>query len=400
MDSPISPSPASFDDIAAFHDSEYLEFLLNVAPQLQLQLSPTNARGGGRPKNKVRKPTQDELELLDEYGLVDDTPPFSALASYVQYTCGATLAAADAISLNGYPLAIAWDGGRHHARRSKAGGFCHANDLVLAIQRLLAAGAPVKSQRHRTRVMYLDLDVHFGDGVFEAFQHTTSVLCASVHVGIPGFYPPCAAISATPALGTAIRENLDGLRIGTKPGLSDASLFTLLAPLKKAFDTFQPDFLVIQAGADGLSRDPLAGSSGWSLSSGGFADAVSHCVSWALARLASERPCPVLVTGGGGYSSPDVARAWCEVTRRCLALLGTNVEKWESVPEHALLNAYASDGYSMTVDPGNKEDENLREVDVLCCGGGGETVERIGYLEYLVKRAEEDLEALGLGLEG
>lgn len=42
-------------------------------------------------------------------------------------------------------------------------GFCYVNDLVLAICELLKC--------HR-RVLYLDLDIHHGDGVEEAFIAT------------------------------------------------------------------------------------------------------------------------------------------------------------------------------------------------------------------------------------
>ncbi len=51
----------------------------------------------------------------------------------------------------------------HLARQEIAlcfAGFCYVNDLVLAILELL---------KHHARVLYLDLDVHHGDGVEEAF---------------------------------------------------------------------------------------------------------------------------------------------------------------------------------------------------------------------------------------
>lgn len=44
-----------------------------------------------------------------------------------------------------------------------AAGFCYVNDLVLAILELL---------KYHARVLYLDLDVHHGDGVEEAFVTT------------------------------------------------------------------------------------------------------------------------------------------------------------------------------------------------------------------------------------
>jgi acetoin utilization deacetylase AcuC-like enzyme len=47
-------------------------------------------------------------------------------------------------------------GGFHHARRTSASGFCYINDIVLCILELLRVYA---------RVLYLDIDVHHGDGV-------------------------------------------------------------------------------------------------------------------------------------------------------------------------------------------------------------------------------------------
>lgn len=46
---------------------------------------------------------------------------------------------------------------------AQASGFCYVNDIVLAILELL---------KHNARVLYLDIDVHHGDGVEEAFLTT------------------------------------------------------------------------------------------------------------------------------------------------------------------------------------------------------------------------------------
>jgi histone deacetylase 1/2 len=66
-----------------------------------------------------------------------------------------------------YDVAINWAGGLHHAKRSEASGFCYVNDLVLGILELLKTHA---------RVLYIDIDVHHGDGVEEAFYLTDRVM--------------------------------------------------------------------------------------------------------------------------------------------------------------------------------------------------------------------------------
>lgn len=54
-------------------------------------------------------------------------------------------------------------GGMHHAKKAEASGFCYINDIVLAILELL---------KSHQRVLYVDIDIHHGDGVEEAFYLT------------------------------------------------------------------------------------------------------------------------------------------------------------------------------------------------------------------------------------
>ena len=65
-----------------------------------------------------------------------------------------------------------WIGGFHHARKDQAYGFCYINDCVLAIKWLLY---------NYKWVLYIDIDVHHGDGVEEAFKYNKWVLTLSFH---------------------------------------------------------------------------------------------------------------------------------------------------------------------------------------------------------------------------
>ena len=76
-------------------------------------------------------------------------------------------------------------GGRHHAKKSKADGFCYVNDIVLAI---------LKLREKFSRILYVDLDVHHGDGVEQAFLYSKDVLCLSMHKFKPGFFPNTGSI--------------------------------------------------------------------------------------------------------------------------------------------------------------------------------------------------------------
>ena len=59
-----------------------------------------------------------------------------------------------------------WIGGHHHARKDKAYGLCFVNDCVLAIRALL---------EDFQRVLYVDLDIHHGDGVEEVLAFLSNV---------------------------------------------------------------------------------------------------------------------------------------------------------------------------------------------------------------------------------
>ncbi len=52
-------------------------------------------------------------------------------------------------------------------------GFCYVNDLVLGILELL---------KYHARVLYVDIDIHHGDGVEEAFYLTDRWAASATHL--------------------------------------------------------------------------------------------------------------------------------------------------------------------------------------------------------------------------
>ena len=100
---------------------------------------------------------------------------------YAGAVAGASLALADAMRSGRARVGINWGGGRHHAKHCQAGGFCFVNDVVLAILRLQQPGGSGEVGEGRgggrsfDRVLYVDLDVHHGDGVEEAFYLSNKV---------------------------------------------------------------------------------------------------------------------------------------------------------------------------------------------------------------------------------
>ncbi len=83
-----------------------------------------------------------------------DCPLFEGLPHFVLGTAASSLTAAEVVVQSG-GVALNWYGGWHHAHRDEASGFCYVNDIVLCILKLLD---------HYQKVLYVDLDIHHGDG--------------------------------------------------------------------------------------------------------------------------------------------------------------------------------------------------------------------------------------------
>lgn len=154
----------------------------------------------------------------------------------------------------------------------------------------------LKKARPRPRIMYLDLDLHFGDAVSQAFSNPSltassgsSTLTLSIHHAEPGFFP------ATPLSALTAPDTVDPytLSIPLARGASNETFARVwkdaVEPVKNAF---RPDILVVQCGADGLAGDPCA-TFNWSIAveeEGSMGWCVNQALSW---------NCKTLLLGGG-----------------------------------------------------------------------------------------------------
>lgn len=108
-----------------------------------------------------------------------DCPVFENMFEYCRNFTGGTIAAATQLNKQKTDIAINWSGGWHHAKKEKASGFCYVNDIVLGIIELL---------KYHMRVLYIDIDIHHGNGVEEAFYTTDRVMTVSFHM-FGDFFP-------------------------------------------------------------------------------------------------------------------------------------------------------------------------------------------------------------------
>lgn len=103
------------------------------------------------------------ITQMQMFSLGEDCPVFDSLFRFCQLYAGGSIEGAQRLCHGACDVAVNWSGGLHHAKKSEASGFCYVNDLVLAILELLKTHA---------RVLYIDIDIHHGDGVEEAFYLT------------------------------------------------------------------------------------------------------------------------------------------------------------------------------------------------------------------------------------
>ncbi|MGH2753901.1 MAG: acetoin utilization protein AcuC [Actinomycetota bacterium] len=177
-----------------------------------------------------------------------DDPIFSNMHGASAAVCGASIAAAEAVATGRVEHCFNPAGGLHHARRREASGFCIYNDPAAAI----AAALAMEADR---RVMYVDVDVHHGDGVQWIFYEDPRVLTVSFHESGHYLYPGTGAddeIGVGDAVGTAAN-----IPLPPYTGNSDY-LWALEQIVPALAEAFRPHLMVTQLGGDTHHGDPLA----------------------------------------------------------------------------------------------------------------------------------------------
>ncbi|MBB5787996.1 acetoin utilization protein AcuC [Jiangella mangrovi] len=263
-----APAPAGDDLLRTVHTAAYLD--------------------------AVKAASADPSTVDLEHGLgTTDDPCFAGMHEASALVAGGTVAAARAVWSGAAAHGVNVAGGLHHAMPASASGFCVYNDPALAIRALLDAGA--------TRVAYVDVDVHHGDGVQAVFYDDPRVLTISLHETPRTLFPGTgfpSEVGGAGAEGSAVN-------VALPPGTGDAgwlrAFHAVVPPLLRAW---KPEVLFTQHGCDSHLEDPLAHLA---LTIDGQRE--SYRILHELAHeLCDGR---WVATGGGGYALIEVVpRAW------------------------------------------------------------------------------------------
>ena len=261
----VAPTPASEDLLKTFHTEKYLNAL------------------------KSSQEGDWHIEALQMGIGGPDTPVFRGMYEYAALACGGSYKGAQMLLSGETDIVFNPSGGYHHAFSELAAGFCYINDAVIAIKHLV---------KQSKKVLYLDIDVHHGDGVQDAFYNTNNVMTMSLHESGEMLFPGTGFIEE---IG---KDDGEGYAVNAPlpEGTYDAAymkLFNEIVP--PLINSFNADIIVLELGADVLSGDPLAHLK--------LTNNVHNKVCNYLRRLDK----PILILGGGGYNVENTVRAWSHV---------------------------------------------------------------------------------------
>ncbi len=176
-------------------------------------------------------------------------------------------------------------GAKHHAQKASAEGFCAFNDMVWAA---------LEFQRGGLKPLYLDFDIHAGDGVYHMLKNT-GVPTISIHNG--AVYPWDSEMQA----GSGKRAEFHhpeshAYNFNVAMGDGDDAFIWAMDAAALIIDSYQPDVILLAAGADGHTGSSRLGQTN-NYTEVGFRYAAEVVAKLAIQHADGR----VLIGGAGGY---------------------------------------------------------------------------------------------------
>ena len=266
----LEPVMASEEQLLLFHTREYID--------------------------KVKQHSQIGEGTLDQ----GDTPAYHGIFEDASHVVGTVVDAIHKVMNGEVRRTFIPTAGLHHSMPNAASGFCVFNDVAVAIRVL-------EETYGLERIAYVDIDAHHGDGIYYPFEADPRLIFADIHEDGRYLFPN-TGFAHEVGIGEAAGRKLN---LPLLPLSADAEFMAMWDKIENFISQWQPQFIIMNCGADGLNDDPLSHL---------HYSARAHIrAAEGLCRLAEEFAAGRLVAvGGGGYDLHSVGRAWSAVVHALL----------------------------------------------------------------------------------
>ena len=280
-------APHPDTDLAAVHESAYLDFLQRICGEWI---------GAGLPETgviphtfAVRSLGACPAELVKQPGYYC----FDAQTPIVEGTFTAARAAADSaltgadrlLSGSSSTYALCRPPG-HHASSAMYGGYCYLNNAAIAAAYLMGKG--------KSPLAVLDIDYHHGNGTQEIFYRSGEALTLSIHGDPNRAYPFYSGYAAETGAGPGAGNNVN---LPLPPRVTDEQYLQTLSDALDRIRAFSPAALIVSLGVDTCVDDPLGD---FDLTLDAYVD---------IGRALASLDLPVLLVQEGGYEIDGVGQA-------------------------------------------------------------------------------------------
>lgn len=226
-----------------------------------------------------------------------DTPAIQGLYESSLAVVGASLFVTEEIISGRFKRAFVPIAGLHHAKRDSAGGFCVFNDIGVVIETL-------RKIHGVNRIAYIDIDAHHGDGVYYSYEEDPNLIFVDVHED-GRFLFPGTGFPEEIGIGTAKGTKKN---ISLKPGDGDVVFQENWSHIQAFLDDSEPEFFILQCGADSLLGDPITNLA--------LSERSHYLAAQSLTVLAEKHAKGrIIALGGGGYNRDNIGRAWTQVVK-------------------------------------------------------------------------------------
>jgi acetoin utilization deacetylase AcuC-like enzyme len=196
----------------------------------------------------------------------------------------------------------------HHAEPDRAMGFCLFNNVALG-------AAYLKHRYGAKRILIVDVDIHHGNGIQNAFYDSPEVLYFSTHQ-----FPCYPGTGKLAEIGTGAGKGFT-INVPLPKGREDkdyaAVLHFLLTPVA---EQFQPDMILVALGFDLYAQDPLGQMN---VTPDGYA-LITHMLKQLAKKVCSGR---IIFVLEGGYSIRGIRECGLRVLQELVDLPTLSPEK-------------------------------------------------------------------------